>query len=279
MELIVLVDNNTYIDRYFFGEPGVSFYIEERDCKILFDVGYSDIFMKNAEKMNVDLKNLDLIVVSHGHIDHTRGFGPLINMYTELKVEGIEHNIPQIIAHPDAFNHKVFGDGMDIGSIIDGELLKRHFPYNLTKKPFFITDKLVFLGEIERTNEFENKEAIGSCNCDGHYVDDYLLDDTALVYKSKDGLVIITGCSHAGICNIIEYAKKICGDSRIADVIGGFHLLEPSDEQMNGTIDYFNNLDVKKIHACHCTDLYSKIKLSKVVDLAEVGVGLSLKFD
>ena len=74
MKLTVLVDNNTFIDEYYFGEPGVSYYIEDGGAKILFDCGYSDVFMANAEKMGIDLGKVDTIVFSHGHNDHTRGF-------------------------------------------------------------------------------------------------------------------------------------------------------------------------------------------------------------
>lgn len=89
MKLTVLVDNNTYIDRYFLGEPGLSFYVEENDKNILFDVGYSNIFIKNSFKMNIDIKKTDHIVLSHGHIDHTWGMTHLINFYSEYLIEGV----------------------------------------------------------------------------------------------------------------------------------------------------------------------------------------------
>lgn len=73
----------------------------------------------------------------------------------------------------------------------------------------------------------------------------------------------------------MEHAKKVCGDDRIVDVIGGFHL---SDVQLNGTIDYFAKSSIQSIHACHCTDLGSKIALASVVEMVEVGVGLELEF-
>ena len=109
--------------------------------------------------------------------------------------------------------------------------------------------------------------------------DDQVIDDSAIVYRSPKGLVIITGCSHAGICNIIEYARQICGDQRVVDVIGGFHLLNPPAHQLDGTIAYLKTLQPEAVHACHCTDLASKIALSGVVPLKEVGVGLSITYD
>ncbi|MBU0462710.1 MAG: MBL fold metallo-hydrolase, partial [Proteobacteria bacterium] len=73
MQLTVLVDNNTIIDRYFLAEPGLSFLIEDENVSVLFDTGYSDIFIKNAQKMGKNLAHLDYIVFSHSHLDHTWG--------------------------------------------------------------------------------------------------------------------------------------------------------------------------------------------------------------
>ncbi len=277
MKLKVLIDNNTLIDRYFLAEPGVSYYIEDGETKILFDVGYSDAFMKNAKKMEIDLIDLDYLIISHGHLDHTWGLMPLFNFYTERVFENQNYNKPKLVAHKETFHSKTF-DGDEIGSLIDEDKLKNHFSMGLSNKPKWITENLVFLGEIERTNDFENKTPIGKVHYNGMVKDDYLLDDSALAYKTENGIVIITGCSHAGICNIIEYAKKICNDDRIIDVIGGFHLLEPEEEVITKTVDYFDNQNIKEIHACHCTDLDSKIKLSKVVKLKEVGVGLEIEY-
>lgn len=275
MKVKILVDNNTYIDRYFYGEPGVSYYIQDGDTNILFDVGYSDIFITNAHKMNVNLMNIDFVVISHGHNDHTWGLVPLIKLYTEAKAEKLQYNKPKLIAHPLAFNSKRLNND-DIGSIVDGKILSNQFNIELTKNPIWLTEKLVFLGEIERKNSFENKVPIGKTYKNGVEKDDYLFDDSALVYITSKGLVIITGCSHSGICNIIEYAMKVCNDNRIIDIIGGFHLLNPSKEQLLNTVKYFSKLNINHVHACHCTDLKSKIELSKVVDLKEVGVGLEL---
>lgn len=98
MKLKVLVDNNTYIDQYYYGEPAVSYYIEDEDIKLLLDVGYSDIFMRNAYDLVVNVEDLNTIVISHGHDDHTRG----LKYYFEQ-----EHkNMVSIIAHPDAFKEK-----------------------------------------------------------------------------------------------------------------------------------------------------------------------------
>ena len=278
MKITVLVDNNTMIDRYLFGEPGLSLLIQDSGINILLDVGYSDIFLKNAQKLGVNIYEMDYIAISHGHSDHTWGLVPLLRLYTEAILEKKEYNKPTLLAHSQAFEYK-FGDKEAIGSIIEEKMLNNFFNMNLRKDPFWITEKLVFLGEIERVNSFENKEPIGKWIDQGVEKDDFIRDDTALAYKSKDGLVIITGCSHSGICNIIEYAKKICNENRVVDIVGGLHLLNPSKEQMELTKSYIKQAGLKALHACHCTDLISKLALSEVAQISEVGVGLVLVYD
>jgi 7,8-dihydropterin-6-yl-methyl-4-(beta-D-ribofuranosyl)aminobenzene 5'-phosphate synthase len=278
MEIKVLVDNNTIIDSYYLAEPAVSYLVSDGDTRVLFDVGYSDIFIKNAQKMNESLMDINYIVISHGHNDHTGGLVSLAKFYSEAKAENINHTSPTLIAHPNAFLCKQEGNE-NIGSILDSKSIGTFFNTKLVSKPLWITDKLVFLGEIERGNAFENLEPIGQYEALGSMVDDYVLDDSALAYKSSQGLVIITGCSHAGICNIIEYAKKVCEDDRVVDIIGGFHLINPSAVQAEGTLRYFANHPIQNIHPCHCTSLEYKIKLSKSINIADVGVGLSLVFN
>jgi len=276
MQLTVLVDNNTLIDRYFLAEPGLSFLIEDENLSVLFDAGYSDIFIKNAHKMGKSLAHLDYIVLSHSHLDHTWGIEPYLRYLTELEIEHQPFSRPSLVAHPESLTGVSAHGLREIGSLISKDRLAKQFDLQLSKEPQFLTDNLIFLGQIPRTNDFEGILPFG--RKDGSNEDDMVFEDSALVYKTSNGLVIITGCSHAGICNIIEYAKKVCKDQKILDVIGGFHLLNPSKRQLEGTISYFENLCPNSVHACHCTDLASKIALSRVVNIKEVGVGLSLQY-
>ncbi|PLR98443.1 MBL fold metallo-hydrolase [Bacillus sp. T33-2] len=277
MKLTVLVDNNTYIDRYFIGEPAVSYFVEDSGKRILFDVGYSNVFVRNAEKMRIDLRMLDYVVLSHGHNDHTWGLDSLIRLFSESKLEKIEYQSPMIIGHPDVFHSKLL-NGEEIGSMHTEEKISRHFKINLSRTPIWLTDKLVFLGEIERKFSFEASKPIGQVVTGTGESDDFLHDDSAMAYKGENGLVIIVACSHSGICNTIEYAKKVCNEDRILAVIGGFHLLNPNELQLSKTVDYFKNIKPQHLFACHCTDLHSKIALSSTAELKEVGVGLSITY-
>lgn len=274
MKLTILIDNNTFIDKYFYGEPALSIFITVENKKILFDTGYSDAFIKNSIKMGINLKDLDYVVFSHGHNDHTWGLMPLIELYSDSALT----KKPQLIAHPLIFNSKIMNKTEEIGSKVSKDKLQKYFDLNLTKKPMWITENLVFLGEIPRKNAFEGKDCFGKICLNDKIQDDYVIDDSALVYKSKSGLIIITGCSHSGICNIIEYAKEVCNEDTIIDIIGGFHLLNPTKEHLESTVKFLKTQHIKQLHPCHCTDLLSKMALSQITRLNEVGVGLQIEY-
>ncbi len=279
MKLTVLVDNNTLIDRYLVGEPGVSFFIQEGGQNILFDVGYSDAFLRNGAILGIDFFDIDFLCLSHSHLDHTWGLEPLIKTFTAELFEGRPFKKPTLIAHPAVFDSKTFTGIDEFGINVSRDKLLKYCNDGLAKTPVWITEHLVFLGEIPRENDFECQEGIGKVLRDGELVEDFNIDDSALCYKSEKGLVIITGCSHAGICNMIEYAKKVCNDQRVFDVIGGLHLQNPPQRQLSKTVAYFEALDMEKIHASHCTDLKSKIAFSKVVEVEEVGSGTILRYE
>lgn len=275
MKVTVLVDNNTIIDRYFTGEPGAAYFIEDGAVRLLFDTGYSGIFINNAYKLGIDLRQIDAVVLSHGHNDHTGGLSELIKLYSEAPM--VVRGPAELVAHPLAFAAKSYA-GQDIGCLFSVERLRQHFNLRLSAEPLWLTDRLVFLGEVERHNDFEARSPLGKRQ--GLIEeDDFLPDDSALVFKAAGGLVIITGCSHAGICNIIRQAQIVCQDERIIDILGGLHLLNPTTAQLAGTVEYLRRIRPAQVHAGHCTDLASKIRLAQVVSLAEVGVGLTLQYD
>lgn len=274
MQLTILVDNTTISHLY--AEWGVSFYIEEEENKILFDLGTTDLFLQNAQKLGIDLSQLDYLAISHGHNDHIGGLEYLIKEYQKNGID-LEDRCT-LIAHPNAFYAKIDANQEEFGSKFKEADLVNIFPLKLSKKPFWITDKLVFLGEIERTTTYENKRPIGRIVTPESVQADYLFEDTALAYKSSEGLVIITGCSHSGICNIIEYAKKVCAEDRVYDIIGGLHLINAAEEQLNCTLEYFKQIDPKELHTCHCTGFQAKIEIAQIANLKEAGAGLTLKY-
>ncbi len=268
MRLTVLVDNNTIIDQYYYGEPAVSYYIEDGNNRILFDVGYSDLYLKNAEKMNINLDNLNFIVISHGHDDHTGG----LQFYPD-KTERNKKTV--LLSHPDALKEKKLGE-LAIGSPLDLSELNKSFHCITSKNPYQLNDRWTFLGEIPRVFDFEISEPIGTISNQGQQVPDFLLDDSALVYHGKDGLFMFTGCSHSGICNITEYAKTICEDNRISGIIGGFHLPE-MNARASGTIDYLQHQNISMLYPGHCASFTVQAELYQRMPVTPIGVSLQIE--
>lgn len=269
MKLTILVDNNTIIDRYYQGEPGLCYYIEDEGSRILFDTGYSDLFVRNARALGIDLSDISTIVLSHGHNDHTRGLTYFIHEFSLPKTK--------LIAHPDVFKPRV-ENGMAIGSPLSEANVGRAVEVDLKPTPVSVSKNIVFLGEIPTSNDFEQREPLGFLHEKEGQREDYVMDDSAIVYKGNDGLFVITGCSHSGICNIIEYAKEVCKETRITGVIGGFHLFEVSDK-LHRTIDYFVDNHIKELYPCHCVSFKAKAEIHKHIPVHEVGVGLQLQID
>lgn len=268
MKLTVLVDNNVYIDHYYLGEPVLSFYLEDGDEKILFDTGYSDVFIKNANLLQIDLSQVTKLALSHGHNDHTGGLNQISNIFT--------HQKPQIIAHPLAFCPKKEAE-LSIGSTVTQEELQTSYDLLLTKQPVKLSQNIIFLGEIPELVAFEPRKQVGETKLSTAFTPDYVLDDSALVFEGAEGLYIITGCSHSGISNICEYAKQVTGIQTIKSVIGGFHLFE-ADSQLDKTIDYFKDNQIDTLYPCHCVSFQAKAKIHYQIPIEEVGVGLQLEW-
>jgi 7,8-dihydropterin-6-yl-methyl-4-(beta-D-ribofuranosyl)aminobenzene 5'-phosphate synthase len=250
MKITILTENNSRIDNYLLAEPGLSLFIEVYNKKILFDTGYSDVFLQNAKKLEIDLSQITDIVISHGHNDHTRG----------LQFLNLDNKNITFIAHPNIFDTKVDENKVHYGCPITKEELAKKYELNLTKNPYWISENLCFLGEIENNKSID-------------------IDDSALVYKSKKGLIIITGCSHSGIINILNYAKKVTSVDKIYAILGGFHLLSESKAKIGEIAEVFKKEQIKYLAPCHCCDLKSKIILSKYLSIEEICTGDTIELD
>jgi len=225
----------------------------ESHC-ILFDCGYTKIGVPhNMQMLEVNPQQIEAIVLSHGHMDHTGALYPI--------AKSLGKSIP-LILHPDVFISPRFF-GLDDGR-------KLLFPQTLIKKdiedtglkivekksPSLLADSMIAVtGEVERVTGFEKGLPNASMERNGKIEPDMILDDQALVIKVKEkGLAIISGCSHAGIINIVFYAKKITGDDKIHAVLGGFHLSGPFFEPIiEKTITEFKKIEPEIIVPMHCT--------------------------
>ena len=260
MKITVLTENEA--GGKFLAEHGLSYLIEIDGEKILFDTGHSDVFLKNAKLLGVDIeKELKTVVLSHGHWDHGDGL-----RFIENK---------KLITHPGSFS-KRFGksDHRLVGLNITKEEIQRKFDLVETIQHYQISTNLFFLGEIPRQNDFESQ--VTSFEFENGE-DDFVPDDSALAAVVNNELVVITGCSHSGICNICEQAKNVTGISKIKAVIGGFHLINQNQQTME-TIEYFKNIQVEKLYPSHCTQLPALVAFYNSFGIGQVKTGMVLEF-
>ena len=262
--ITTLVENTTGMPNII-AEWGQSLLIEADGKKVLFDTGPSGIFIENAKKLSVDLSDIDAIVLSHGHYDHTGG---LKDVLTLVQKAGKRPSGVEIIAHPDIFQQKCFYvKGMqpvNIGVPFSrAELEALGARFNLTGKPVKISENIMTTGEVEISNSFEKIDAILHVQEGDNYIPDCVADDLSVIIKTDKGLVVLLGCAHRGMINNIKHAQKLTGIDRIYAVIGGTHLVSAGPEQMSETVKALKGLNIQKLGASHCTGPKSAAVLAK----------------
>ena len=202
------------------GERGFSVLIEKDGKQYLYDTGRDDACIHNAAALGKDITKTDMIFLSHGHVDHTGGL--------ENVIKAIGHPV-MIVCHPDVFSKKyaLWSNGAKsyIGIPFEAEHFTRMHKENINfQTGFYMAAKGVWLtGEVPRLNKEEVIPKESFVLVDGKFKKDTLLDDNALILDTDKGLVVITGCGHSGIINILNYVKKNL-DKNIYAVIGGMHL-------------------------------------------------------
>ncbi|MUU78449.1 MBL fold metallo-hydrolase [Winogradskyella endarachnes] len=258
MKLTVLTENCAGSE--FLAEHGLSYLIEHEGENFLFDVGHTDVFIKNAKTLGIDIKNeVDKIVLSHGHWDHGDGL-----QYIENKT---------LITHPEAFIKRFRNsDFSSLGLQLSKTEIEQKFNLICSTEPYYITDRIIFLGQIPRLNDFES---ITTNFSDELRQPDFVNDDSAVVIIQNNEIIIITGCSHSGICNIIDYASKLTGINTVKSVIGGFHL-KHNDLQTQKTIEFLKEKNINDIHPSHCTQFPAMVAFSEHFKIEQLKTGMVL---
>lgn len=256
---------NGFLDKKFNGQHGLSLFIEA-DCRILFDAGPSDVVLSNAALSGVDLKSAEWIVLSHGHWDHADGLLSLADAGIRSK----------LLLHPAAFANRYRPSGLNIGMAMTRDHATEFFELHESSAPIRLSEKVWFLGEIPRQNDFESQASDFFFVEKGQKHPDFLLDDTALAISTPQGVAVVTGCSHAGVCNICEHALRVVGDDRLHLVIGGFHLLDDS-EIVDKTVAYFQERKVERLYPMHCTGLPALSKFYAAFGIDKLCAGDTLE--
>ena len=237
---------------------------EEGQRTILLDTGYNaQSMIHNMQWLRIDPSSIETIVVSHAHMDHAGALYPL--------VEKINRSVP-LVAHPDIFAHPRIlktKDGHEVRfpNCYDRErLVSSGIDFVESRTPTLVAEETILVtGEVERTTDFEKGMPGAYVEKNRQMQHDPISDDQSLiVHLQGKGLVLITGCCHAGIINTIRYAQKITGIHEVHAVLGGLHLSGPAFAPIvERTIDELQALNPERIVPMHCTGWNSTKRLAE----------------
>ena len=244
----------------FLAEHGLSLLVSvwqgEEKHTILFDTGYSKVgVLHNLAQLGLNIEDIEVIVLSHGHMDHTGSLNAILD-----KIPG---TIP-LVLHPGAFVYPRYtrqpngSKNIWPQTLTRDALAQKNVKIVESKTPTLIADGMIMVtGEVERTTSFEKGMPNALVEKNGDIVQDPIMDDQAIVMKlDGKGLVVISGCAHAGIVNTLAFAQKTIGEQSIHAVLGGFHLSGPFFEKIHDeTIQGIKKMDPDVIMPMHCTGL------------------------
>lgn len=233
---------------------GLSLFLRDDTTSILFDTGPDDSFLHNAALMGVDLRGLTATVLSHGHYDHCGGVPWLPDNSRIICHPDIGHERYAALSLP-GFQRKIKKLSLDI------DYSRHRVEYSRT--PVQISDRFLWSGEIA----VDKPRAYGVLGGQSTATD-YVTDEGVLIYQSDRGLVIITGCGHRGLMNIVPHCQSITGIKHVHALIGGFHLRSASPHELWQVRRFLQALKPDKIMACHCTGAWGKLWLPEVISPA-----------
>jgi 7,8-dihydropterin-6-yl-methyl-4-(beta-D-ribofuranosyl)aminobenzene 5'-phosphate synthase len=257
-KLTILVDNVVPGKSRLIGEHGFSIFVETDDGNFLFDTGRGKTINHNAVYCRRDLRDIKGIVLSHSHHDHTGGLPEVLPYHSNIKV----------YAHPDIFlkRYRLKPDGRKSFSGVPyrKEYLKKmgaEFIFNTQEKE--LAPGTYLTGTIPRTTAFETGDMTGRyMEKDGDTVPDIVADDQSLILNTRRGYVIVLGCAHAGLFNIISHSFHVLGEKPVYAIVGGTHLGYVDNTQIEHTIDALRELKVSHLVPSHCTGIHVAARLS-----------------
>jgi 7,8-dihydropterin-6-yl-methyl-4-(beta-D-ribofuranosyl)aminobenzene 5'-phosphate synthase len=270
----ILCDNSAGPMSGTLGEHGFAALIERDGHSILFDTGGGHTLLQNAQRMNLDLRGVEQVILSHGHYDHAGGLWPLLQNCGPKRV----------LAHPAVFTPRYAireGGHRSIGIPYSEEFLTgigASFDYSDAFRE--VAPGVFLTGEVPRLTSFETGDAALFCDSSGCRRDQ-VLDDQSLVIVTAKGLLLLLGCCHAGLVNTVEMARQKTGVSELYGVVGGCHLAFSSQAQIDATVKVLRGYGIKKICAAHCTGFEAAARLAREFPgaIRSAHVGYTLEYD
>jgi 7,8-dihydropterin-6-yl-methyl-4-(beta-D-ribofuranosyl)aminobenzene 5'-phosphate synthase len=241
---ITTLVENTMSSQGLLAEHGLSFWIEYGNRHILFDTGQSDLLVKNAKVLNIDLAQADAIVLSHGHYDHTGGLSTVLDIAPKAR----------LYLHPAAIEPKFSRGSPGTRSIGMPDSVKKAIHDHeiiWTELPTQVFDGIGLTGQVPRVNNFEDAGGLFFLDDDCGEPDS-LLDDQALFIESSKGMIVVFGCAHAGVVNTLQRISDINRGKHFYAVMGGMHLINADPERIEKTITTFREYNLQKIGPAHC---------------------------
>ena len=241
MKIITLIENSVNAG-VLQAEHGLSLYFETDKQKILFDTGQTGAFIQNARKIGLDIADIDILVLSHGHFDHTGGLYPFLEINSKAKVL-VKRNI---------FIPKYSGKTRFIGTIYKEEMLSDRLVWvdSITE----IEKNIFIVPDIKIHNSIDTHyKGLNRWNGKSFYTDEFD-DELFMVIKQDEKINIITACSHKGITNICSTATETFR-LPVGMILGGFHMKDCSLEQYVQITHFFRMLHPESIGVCHCTGI------------------------
>ena len=246
VKITILVDN--FAGDGLVSEHGLSLWIEIEDKHILFDTGQGGALKNNAHALGIDLGKTDMLVLSHGHYDHTGGIPDVLQMARNVKLYG--H--PGIIQPRYSMsNEGVKAIKMPRESMVAIDKLPRE-QLHWVSQPVLLSNTIGITGPIPRKTSFEDPGGPFYLDPRGKNAD-FIDDDLALWIRKDDGLIVCVGCAHSGLVNTLKHIRYLNPGLRIRGIIGGFHLLNASRQRLDETIIALQAFEPDSVIPCHCT--------------------------
>ncbi|GLI55354.1 MBL fold hydrolase [Propionigenium maris DSM 9537] len=268
MEVVTLIENLVYKGGLK-GEHGLSFLIKTREHKILFDAGQSRALLDNARALGEDLKDVDFIILSHSHYDHTGGLEKVLEINKNARII-----MKRSILEEKYSNSS--GSMKEIGFKLRGRYREYPNEFILLDGDYNLRDGIRVVGDIGKYSDFEGTQEGLFVKEEDKYVRDRFSDELFLIVEKDDKLNIITGCSHRGIINILRSAMDKTGIERINLLLGGMHLSgmkiqdkdlrEENDDRLLRTIQEMKKIDIERIYTNHCTGIDGFMRLKTAME-------------